>query len=99
MRVYVDSNVPGYAAGAGNATPAMRRHSRELLRLSRRRKIEAVTSLLTILELDRTPVRWIRRRSIRWLTTGRVKTLPEDGAGDAVGLARMYLSAGAVPSS
>ena len=97
MKVYIDSNVPAYAGGAGDATPPMRRASRRLLRLARRRRIEAVTSLVTILDLERTPARKTRRRSLRWLTTGRVKTLPEDAAGEAVDLAQKYLGAGVVP--
>lgn len=97
MKVYIDTNVYAYAAGAGEATPQQRRDSRQLLRLARRRRIAAVTSPVTAEEIEEAPDRKLRRRAQRWLVNSRTDILPAEWTISVEALAGVYRSRGAVP--
>ena len=97
MKVYIDTNVLAYAAGAGEIAIDIRRTSRKLLRLGRRRRIDAVASLLTVIEIERARSRSIRRKALSWLSTGRVRILPREWDGEAKRIAAVYRSRGVVP--
>jgi predicted nucleic acid-binding protein len=96
MKVYVDVNVPMYAAGAGQVTPQIRRDSRQLLRLGRRGKVELLASPLVIHEISRTPSRKFRRRATHWLRMSRAQMLPFEWNQEVLRVAAIYTLRGAI---
>lgn len=98
VKVYLDTNVIVYAGGLDEGTPERRRISRQLLRAVRRGLVEATVSPMTLFELDKFRDRAVRRRSLQWLATSRVPSLPESLTARVEELAARFRDRGAVPA-
>jgi predicted nucleic acid-binding protein len=96
MRVYVDTNVPMYAAGAGTVTPDIRRGSRALLRLGQRRLVELVASPLVFVEIDNTENKRYRRGAMQRMKTSQATKLPIEWEDDVGRLAAAYRREGVI---